>query len=168
MKTIISIDPGAKGFISIREDDTIDYVSIIEVDRKGLAEIFRELKKKYSDNKNVIVVMEEVHAIYGSSAKATFSFGSTFGFLLGLIMANNFPFALVQPKEWQKEVWVNLDKVYRYGDGKKTIDTKETSIAAAMRIFPNEDLRRSQRCKTIDDNKADSLLIGEYARRRNL
>lgn len=50
----------------------------------------------------------------------------------------------------------------------KDINTKATSFNASRRLFPNVDLRRSEKCKNLDDNKSDSLLIAEYARRKNL
>jgi len=50
----------------------------------------------------------------------------------------------------------------------KRIDTKATSINAARRLFPEVDLRKSERSKKPDDNKVDSMLMAEYARRRNL
>ena len=120
--------------------------------------------------------MEEIHSIYGSSSKGTFSFGEINGLLKGFLIANNIPYSLVQPKKWQDEIWEFNDKVYDYKkieteDGvktRKTVNTKQTSFNAARRIFPNIDLRKSQRCRTIDDNKCDSLLICEYARRKNL
>jgi hypothetical protein len=51
---------------------------------------------------------------------------------------------------------------------KKEVNTKQTSFNAAKRIFPAVDLRKTERCKNLDDNKCDSLLISEYARRKNL
>lgn len=51
---------------------------------------------------------------------------------------------------------------------KKEVNTKKTSMNAAKRIFPNVDFRKNERCKKPDDNKIDSLLIAEYARRKNL
>ena len=120
--------------------------------------------------------MEEVHAIFGSSAKATFSFGEIFGLLKGIIIASELPYNLVQPKTWQKDIWSNADVVHEYKKVAKNgevvtrivINTKATSIIAARRIFPNTDLRKTPRSKNADDNKVDSLLIAEFARRHNL
>ena len=122
---------------------------------------------------NIICSMELIHAVWGSSAKATFLFGEINGMLKGLLAANKIPFVLVQPKEWQKEIWINTDMVYKYsksddGKSRKSVDTKQTSYNAARRLFPDIDLRKSSRAKKFDDNKVDALLIGEYARRKNL
>ena len=120
--------------------------------------------------------MEEVHALFGSSAKSTFSFGEINGVLKALLIANEIPYTLVQPKIWQNEIWANKDMVVSYKTAtragkeikQKVVDTKATSINAARRLFPSIDMRRNERCKRIDDNKVDSLLLAEYGRRKNL
>lgn len=168
MKYYIAIDPGSIGYICVRSGDGInEYFALSEHDPREIAAFFAKFSLRPQDK--FVCVMEEVHAIFGSSAKATFSFGETFGFLKGLIIAYGFPYHLVQPKQWQNEIWITEDKVYRYKhDGKKMVDTKNTSINAAKRLFPYEDFRRNPRCKNIDDNKVDATLLAEFAHRRNL
>ena len=126
--------------------------------------------------------MEQIHAIFGSSAGSTFAFGEIFGILKGLLIANEIPYHLVPPKEWQKEIWIHQDEIYvnktrnitdketgvKVPKTIKAVDPKPTSFNAARRIFPNVDLRKNERCRKLDDNKCDSLLIAEYARRKNL
>lgn len=99
------------------------------------------------------------------------------GFLTGLLVAHKIPYTLVQPKEWQGEIWTNADMVVSHKkvkckNGKeinrKETNTKATSINAAQRLFPSVDFRRNERCRKIDDNKVDALLMAEYARRKNL
>ncbi len=162
MKTIIGIDPGSKGYITIRNDGLCHHLSIADMYMRQISDELYDTIRHFPDT---IAVMEEIHAVFGSSAKATFRFGEIFGILQGLLIANHIPYHLVQPKEWQKEIWINADKVYKEG---KKIDTKATSINAARRLFPDVDLRRTPQCKNPDDNKVDSLLICEYARRKNL
>lgn len=165
-KTIIAIDPGEKGFVSVYNDGEFQFFSILDNDREALAAFINSFSDPFID---AVAVMEEVHAVFGSSAKSTFSFGEIFGFLKGLLIANSIPYHLVQPKSWQGEIWIQEDKVFRYKhDGKKMVDTKRTSLAAARRLFPNLDLKRTPKCKIPDDNKVDSILICEYARRKNI
>lgn len=164
-KTIVAIDPGGKGFVTILQEGVFSFIPIADCSREELARRIGE----YGKSGHVVAVMEEVHAVFGSSAKATFNFGEVFGFLKGILIAGGIPYHLVQPKDWQHEIWINEDKIYRYkGDGKKMVDTKGTSLNAACRLFPNLDFRRTPSCKKPDDNKVDSLLICEYARRKNL
>ena len=165
-KLYMGIDVGGKGFITTQHDGQFVHYSIEDLDFYELSERFAYIRGEYKD---IVCVIEDVHAIFGSSAKATFQFGLCKGYLLGLLAANRIPYHLVQPKEWQKEMWTNADKVIRYKvDGGKMTDTKNTSINACKRIFPHLDLRKSSKSKKIDDNKVDSILMSEYARRKNL
>ena len=171
-KIYVGIDPGAKGFITAVVNGNHDFLSISD---NNVIEINKYLASLKSQGE-VVAIMEEVHAIFGSAAKATFSFGEIFGLLKGLLIANNIPYHLIPPKTWQKEIWTNADVVVTYKNvvvkGKTTvrkeINTKATSLKAAIRMFPTIDFRKTERCKFPDDNKVDSLLIAEYGRRKNL
>lgn len=169
----MAIDPGSKGFICTQFEGDFKHYSIEDNDLYQLSEIMAEIRSKYD---NLVCVIEDVHSIFGSSAKSTFRFGFNKGYLIGLLAANRIPYVLVQPKEWQKVVWNNADMVVNYKQvkmrdkivSKKEIDTKNTSIHAAKRLFPTMDFRKSERSKKIDDNKVDATLMSEYARRMNL
>ena len=171
-KMYIGADVGTKGYLTVQSDDKKIFFSLLDHD---MGEVYKFLYD-ISATCDSVCVIEDVHAIFGSSAKATFSFGFQKGYLIGLLTACKIPYVLVQPKDWQKEMWNNADIVVTYKEttikGKKTIrkvvNTKETSINAAKRLFPNVDFRKNERCKNIDDNKVDSLLMSEYARRKNL
>lgn len=172
-RVYIGIDVGSKGFITFYGNGVVEFFSIADNDFYKLADILCGIKAKHPD---VVCAIEEIHALYNSSAKATFSFGEINGLLKGLLIANKIPYHLIPPKKWQTEIWENKDMVVSYKDvvirgktiKKKDVNTKQTSINAAKRLFPNIDFRKSERCKNIDDNKVDSILIAEYARRKNL
>lgn len=172
-KCYMSIDPGSKGFVVTQCNGDFSFYSIADNDLYQLSEIMAKIRNTYS---NLVCVIEDVHSIYGSAAKATFNFGFNKGYLIGLLAANKIPYVLVQPKTWQKEMWLNSDMVINYKKitikgkevTKKEVDTKNTSINAAKRLFPHIDFRKSDRCKNLDDNKVDATLMSEYARRKNL
>ena len=172
-KLFMGIDVGSKGFISTQINGVWEHYSIEDNDLYQLSEIMRQIRSKYAQ---IACVIEDVRQIFGSSAKSTFNFGFNKGYLIGLLAANNIPYTLVQPKEWQKEMWGLHDMVVTYKKvvvkgkevSKKEVNTKQTSINCAKRLFPTMDLRKSERCKNIDDNKVDSVLMAEYARRKNL
>ena len=172
-RVYLGIDVGSKGFITLNTGDGYEFYSIEDNDLYQLSNIFSDIKNRYP---NVVCAIEQIHAIFGSSAKATFSFGEINGVLKGLLIANKIPYHLIPPKTWQKEIWDNKDYVVTYKTikvkdkeiSKKDVNTKQTSLNAAKRIFPSVDLRKNTRCKNADDNKCDSLLICEYARRKNL
>ena len=161
----MGIDVGGKGFITTQKEGVFSHFSIADNDYYQLSEIMAEIR---SDNAEIVCVIEDVHALFNSSAKSTFNFGFCKGYLIGLLAANRIPYHLIPPKEWQKEIWTNADKEYKHTDGRKAVDTKATSSNACKRIFPFLDLRKNERCKNIDDNKVDSILMSEYARRKNL
>ncbi len=179
-KTYIGIDPGVIGFITaIFPNGNFEFYSIDENDDLDLHRILKSIKDR---SWQVSAVIEDVHSIFGASSKSTFNFGEIKGILKGLLVANEIPYTLVQPKQWQQEIWVHQDEIYiiknrtvtdketgvKYSKPYKAVDPKPTSINAARRLFPNVDLRKNERCKKTDDNKVDSLLMAEYARRRNL
>ena len=172
-RVYMGIDPGEKGFITVMKDDGMIFFSIKDNDFYRIDGFLKEMKGL---NPNIVCVMEEVHAIFGSAAKSTFTFGEINGLLKGLLIANKIPYHLVQPKKWQSEIWDYKDMVITYKDvlikGKETkrkeVNTKQTSLNAASRLFPNIDFRKTERCKKTDDNKIDSILLAEYGRRKNL
>jgi crossover junction endodeoxyribonuclease RuvC len=81
-----------------------------------------------------------------------FNFGRSYGFILGVLAALNIPYQVVPPREWKKEFGLNSDKA--------------KSIEVCHRLFPNVDLKRTERCKTDSDGKAESVLIAEWCRRK--
>lgn len=174
-KLYVGIDVGSKGFISSQIDGQWNFLSIEDSNQKQISEHIQDIKST-NPLSQVVCVIEDVHSVFGSSAKSTFNFGFNKGFLIGLLTAHKIPYVLVAPKEWQKEIWTNSDMAYEtklvVKNGKqisqKKVKTKETSFNACIRLFPELDLRKSSRCKNADDNKVDSILMSEYARRKNL
>lgn len=172
MKYYIGIDPGVKGCISI-VDETGKFIESFfllknakNVDTVEISNTLLNLSK-YEDNCHVII--ENIHAIFGSSAKGTFNFGFIAGLIEGVIATIGLPYTKVNPKIWQKEMFRGVNVITKLSTTGKTqvIDTKKMSFLASHRIFPTVDLRRTSKCKNEDDNFSDSLLMAEYGRRMN-
>ena len=89
----MGIDVGGKGFITTQKDGVFNHYSIADNDLYQLSEIMAEIRKE----KEIVCVIEDVHALYGSSAKSTFKFGMCKGYLIGLLAANRIPYHLIQP-----------------------------------------------------------------------
>lgn len=172
-KCYVGIDPGSLGYLAIQVKGEWSFMSIKDNDMYQISDTLAYLKKEYPD---IVVGMELVHALFGSSAKATFSFGEIFGSLKALLIAHKIPYHLIPPKQWQSEIWEPRDMVVSYKKvtlrgkevNKKEVHTKETSLNAAKRLFPTMDFKRTERCKKPDDNLVDAVLISEYLRRKNL
>ena len=67
-KLYIGIDVGGKGFISMQKNGAWSHFSIEDNDLYQLSEIMRKARE---NNANIACVIEDVHAIFGSSAKST-------------------------------------------------------------------------------------------------
>lgn len=168
----IGIDPGASGFIAMYSDGKFNFYEMPKIgkfiDVNGINRIFKSISLLQDlDKLSVHACLEDVHAVYGASAKGTFNFGYSVGIVEALIVTHMIPFTRVQPKKWQKEMWAGIPVQKKPSSTGKTMvnDTKLMSKMAAKRLFPDIDLRRNDRCKIDDDNKIDALLICEYARR---
>lgn len=130
-----------------------------------------------------IAAMEHVHALFGSSAAGTFSFGEAVGSLRALLCflkelaGNGFELIEVQPKIWQKVAWSGTDivkgdpvlnsktgvpKMLKSGEIRRKTDTKATSLNAAREIFPGVSFI-PKRCRIVHDGCVDAALIAYYA-----
>lgn len=172
-KMYIGIDPGKKGFICTISVDLIYFEPIPligkEVDLNELSNVIRNIKGiAESYQMKIHCVIEDVHAKFGSSAKATFSFGYVCGATEAMLIAHDIPYTKVNPKKWQKEMWEGIPVQKKPSSSGKTMvnDTKLMSLMAAKRLFPEVDLRASNRSKIPHDGKVDSLLLAEYCRRK--
>jgi hypothetical protein len=165
---IIGIDPGKNGGITSLEDNEIHQYTIPKI--KGSTKVdYRKLDGIIAQWRgcDTHVFIEEVHALYGSSAGATFSFGYICGVTMGMIVSAKVPFTLVQPKVWQKVMFKGIPDIRKpYKDGKKgKTDTKAMALIAAKRLFPGMDFLATQRSKNPHDGLVDSIIIAEYGRR---
>jgi len=153
--SILGIDPGINGGLALISDDgaMAEYIPTLGgyIDLPTLATWLRENQTRIDG-----AYLEHVHAIFGSSAGNTFTFGRVFGAVEALLAALKIPYVLVQPKVWQKVIHAGIDK---------NLKAKEKSRIAASRLFPNIDLRATERSKVPHDGMTDALLIAEYGRR---
>lgn len=110
------------------------------------------LKHARNSSWECFCVIERVHAMPKQGVSSSFNFGVNYGMIMGLLEALSIPYETVLPQKWKREFGVTADK--------------NTSIAVAKRMFPEVDLRRTDRCKVDHDGKAEALLMAEYARRK--
>jgi hypothetical protein len=175
MKNYIGVDPGHEGAITLIFHDGEIRKFIMPLIGKqynipALNSIFSTFNKNYYH-----IILEDVHAIYGSSAGATFEFGYGAGLLEGLIVAHGLPYTKVQPKEWQKIAFQGIKEIRKPSKKNKNgkeirgkLDTKPMALLAVQRLFPKEDLRGSERCRVPHKGVIDSLLLAYYGQCKNL
>jgi len=162
-KTRAAFDVGKEGAFVVFKDKEIIVKTVMPCISNQID--LSELSKCLSgiDRRDIHVVVEDVHALFGASAKSTFNFGWSLGIIEGLLAGMNISYTKVTPKAWQKEMWQGVPPIFKQGN---KIDTKATSLLAAKRLFPNIDLRKSERASKPHDGIVDALLMGEYCRRK--
>jgi len=198
MRIIIGIDPGLKGGVTVLKDGVIQEMIPMPVYQihtgkmKKRTRTIKGEKTKVNTEKilnrvnsralaeiivrhpDAFIFMEDVHTLFGMSAASNFSMGHGLGVLDGLIGALKLDhFYMVEPKIWQKEVWIKDDHVTKLVSAKRKgidmmiekIDPKPTTLAAARRIFPNETFLKSKRSKVPADGLYDSSMLAEYGDR---
>ena len=144
MSVYVGIDPGKKGALAaIHKDGS---VSVIPFDERRYI-VFLGLIA----GNDVKCCIEDVHAMHGNGVTASFNFGKSYGWLLGMLDTLEIPYQAVSVQKWKREYGLTSDKA--------------KSIEVCHRLFPNVSLKRTVRCKKDDDNMAEALLLCEYARR---
>lgn len=146
----IGIDPGKNGAMAVIGPE-LTRIRVHPFDEKNYDKILW-FTGMTTIRENCFCCLERVGAMPKQGVTSTFSFGENYGFIKGLLTAYSIPFELVTPQKWKKEFGVTRDK--------------NTSISVCKRLFPDVDLRKTDRCRKDHDGKAEALLLAEYARRK--
>lgn len=141
----IGIDPGKNGGIAVFKD-LCEYVEV-----RPYSDDILLNNMKVGRTFDIICYLEQVHAMPKQGVSSTFNFGMNYGFIQGVLKAYGIPYELVTPQKWKKEFSCTSDK--------------NTSIEVCKRLFPNVNLKATERCKKDHDGMAEALLIAEYGRR---
>lgn len=164
---ILGIDPGGNGGICLMNLNG-EIVKYNKLHPKGFDDInsIKILLEEYMTTDVSHIFLEDVHAMRNVQASATFGLGFACGFIRAICLISEIEIKMIQPKEWQKIVWIEKDMVReptkrKKKDGSfvmKTL-TKETSLNSARRIWPNETFFATKRSYTPHDGIIDSCLI---------
>lgn len=140
----VGVDPGKNGGYAVIDDSgAMAY---------PWGDIFFISDMNALKGQKVIAAVERVGARPGQGVTSMFNFGKSVGYIEGVLSALGIPFQTVAPVAWKREfALIGKDK--------------KASVMVCQQLFPGVDLRRSQRCVTGSDGKAEALLIAEYARR---
>lgn len=155
----LGFDPGKKGFMCLYDAGYKGHRYYPLFDGNRLNRDMLVVLEKLSKTSTMMAVVEQVHSMPHQGVASTFSFGTNYGMLIGMLETLGIPYCTVTPGKWQKFICEAVDKAS---------NPKQMHYNAACRLFPNIDFRRSERCKTWDDNKVDSTLICEYGIRKQL
>lgn len=147
----IGVDPGKKGGVAIIFRDK---VSVYPWDDGEFVEKMADMRGRANMGAEpIIAAVEKVGSMPKQGVVSTFSFGQSFGFILGVLTAFGIPYQLVPPRKWKAEFGLlNTEK--------------QDSVVVAKRLFPNVSLLPTERCRKESDGMSDALLMAEYARRK--
>lgn len=147
MKIFIGIDPGQTGAIAIiyAPGD----MAVYDFDDGDVLSELATISQSPCK-----AVLEKVSARPGEGVSSSFKFGTNFGTWIGRLEVLKIPFDFVTPQKWKKAMFDSMPKG----------NVKEMSRDRAKRIFPKmtEFLKRKK-----DHNRAEALLLAEYARRND-
>ena len=113
MLTTVGIDIGLTGAIAHLSGEELHVFDMptLEVNRKRtvsavqLADLLREIRTP-----DCKVVVERVAARPGQGVVSMFSFGQSYGVVLGVVAALDLPLTLITPQEWRKGMRVQGGK----------------------------------------------------------
>lgn len=146
-QAFIGIDPGAKGAFCALVPATGEAVFCKTTDNP--AKILDWLKQVNTECRLRCIMVEEVHSIFGVSAKANFSFGRNLGKVETIALTSGAMVDMIQPKKWQKLVGV------KQATKGKAIKKEVADICG--RLYPNISIHGPK--GGLDDGKSDALMI---------
>ena len=138
----IGVDPGKSGAIAFISHPMGD-VWCVNAD-ETLHDIADELRTALANHDSSFAVIEKVQSSPQMGVKSAFSFGQSFGSLLGLLAALQVPHELVSPQKWQKAMCCLTG-----GDKNKT-------KSRAQQLFPH---------MKVTHATADALLLAKFCGR---
>ncbi len=151
---IVGIDPGLNGAIAFLENNRVLGIFDMPVMSEGKknkrqlnsAQLVNILKDNMDDEKNTIIIVEQVNAMPGQGVTSMFNFGQTFGAIKGVCAALNLPIFFVRPSKWKKHFeLIN--------------SSKDASRTKVIEMYPS---LSNQLTKKKDVNKSDAILIAKF------
>jgi hypothetical protein len=145
MSIIAGVDPGKSGAIVILKDGKIWQKHLLT----------QVIPKQHFINFGVKTIWVEKAQVMGKeSARAMFNYGRDYGYMLGTLNGCGFDINFVPPA-----VWTGL----LHKKSPTTFDNpKATSLYVARQLWPDVDLRASDRCRVAHDGIVDAALIAYY------
>lgn len=115
----------------------------------------RDIMREYADRSTCFIEKAQPMPMVMGGVVANYQRGFSYGLWQGILVTLGIPYEVYAPRSWQKVMLSGIN----------TEDTKQAALIAAQRLWPNEDWRRSDKCKNADDGFVDAALICEFGRR---
>lgn len=155
MKVYVGIDPGKMGAVAILHAPSAellfgDVATHVDISFHETEDF--ERNPGIIDFIEVFVCIEKAQAMPKQGVVSMFHYGVSYGTMIGILKALRKPYQEVSPRTWKKEF-----SLFTHN--------KKESVAMAIKLFPKVDgyLKLAKH-----HNRAEALLIAEYARRKNM
>lgn len=159
MALYIGIDPGKSGCLAIinrdsfRTDVNGEQIVFFDWPKDGDLGQYCQQLQSIPKKEVKLAVLERVHAMPKQGVTSMFSFGMNFGIWQGLLTALDWPFILVPPQTWMKNLVSKADGS----------DTKTRVRNVAQRLYPKSKEALVGPKGGFKDGRADALLMARYA-----
>ncbi len=109
---LIGIDPGISGAIAFLNGDALEIIDTPVLKTNGKSSVDSYQLARLIDAAGTIdhAFIEQVGARPGQGVTSMFSFGKTYGTIIGILAANFIPMTFVTPGSWKKTLRVPSDK----------------------------------------------------------
>jgi len=148
---IAGIDPGTNGAIAVLDSESPDSVALLDLKKNSICDTWNWLHTEGLALKSSKIWVEDVHSMFGMSAKSNFGFGRNLGTVLTIaeLLTGKDP-NTITPKIWQKYIGVTVKG--------KAIKKEVAKIAKGL--YPNAELHGKR--GGLLDGRADALMIAHY------
>ena len=145
---ICGIDPGANGAICVLDSNDPVYIALLDLAKTTPFDAAHWLQKQ---NPNTVWI-EDVHSLFGMSAKSNFGFGRNLGLAIAIsqIATKGEVAKTVTPKIWQKYIGITA----------KGKDIKKQISEIAIKLYPTANIYGKR--GGLLDGRSDALMIAHY------
>ena len=141
----IGIDPGAKGSMCLISNGKVVFKDFDLKDYSSTLKTFCN-----TNDTELMVAIEKVHAMPGQGVSSSFSFGQRLGELEGMLTALQIPYELVAPRDWQKAC------------GIPTKSDKKGIASVIQKLYPTAELYGNK--GGLRDGRSDALGLAHFIR----
>jgi len=145
---VCGIDPGASGAMCVLDSKDPTYTALLDLKKHSIYDATQWLHSEQVD----FVWLEEVHSLFGMSAKSNFGFGRNLGIAIAIsqiVTKGNVPYP-VMPKLWQKYMGVTV----------KGKAIKQQVAQIAQTLYPSAVIHGPQ--GGLLDGRSDAICIAHY------
>jgi len=147
---ICGIDPGSNGAICVLDQTDSTYIAFCDLNKSTTYDIAIWL----FNQKVTYIWIEDVHSLYGMSAKSNFIFGKNLGMVTTvseiISKGDSSKIRTVTPKIWQKHIGVTS----------KGKHIKKNVADIAKKLYPNVDIHGKR--GGLLDGRSDACMVAYY------